>query len=205
VKEAGVDSDVFPTPGSEATEELEGRTENDNVLEGADAEAFRTARISKPSASQTGEKANEQRILGSESSTPQDAGKTPLRAEFATSELESVGGGDLIDSAAKAGVVDKVPFRMRESRVPSSRIGRLWEYSGLATSMAFGVVGETLRRASGSDASGPSLMLSPANMERLVAKLSRMRGAALKLGQMVSFQGLSNTCSLHRQRLNLHV
>lgn len=32
-------------------------------------------------------------------------------------------------------------------------------------------------------------MLSAANMERLVAKLSRMRGAALKLGQMMSFQG----------------
>jgi aarF domain-containing kinase len=33
-----------------------------------------------------------------------------------------------------------------------------------------------------------SMMLSAANMERLVAKLSRMRGAALKLGQMMSFQ-----------------
>lgn len=31
-------------------------------------------------------------------------------------------------------------------------------------------------------------MLSGANMERLVAKLSKMRGAALKLGQMMSFQ-----------------
>lgn len=31
-------------------------------------------------------------------------------------------------------------------------------------------------------------MLSEGNMNRLVAKLSRMRGAALKLGQMVSFQ-----------------
>jgi aarF domain-containing kinase len=78
---------------------------------------------------------------------------------------------------------------MRESRVPSSRFGRLWEYSGLATSMAFGAVSEGLRRATGSEASG-SLMLSPANMERLVAKLSRMRGAALKLGQMISFQGM---------------
>lgn len=81
------------------------------------------------------------------------------------------------------------PFQMRESRVPSSRLGRLWEYSGLATSMALGAVGESLRRVTGGDASG-SLMLSPANMERLVAKLSRMRGAALKLGQMISFQGL---------------
>ena len=56
--------------------------------------------------------------------------------------------------------------------------------------MAFGAVSESLRRATGSGSSG-SLMLSPANLERLVAKLSRMRGAALKLGQMISFQGVS--------------
>ena len=35
-------------------------------------------------------------------------------------------------------------------------------------------------------------MMSAGNMDRLVAKLSRMRGAALKLGQMISFQGRSN-------------
>jgi aarF domain-containing kinase len=78
--------------------------------------------------------------------------------------------------------------QMRESRVPSSRFGRLWQYGGLATSMAFGAVGESLRRAAGSSTGG-SLVLGPKNMERLVAKLSRMRGAALKLGQMISFQG----------------
>lgn len=79
---------------------------------------------------------------------------------------------------------------MSESRVPASRLGRIWEYSGLAASMAFGVVGESFRRATKSDdtASG-SLLLSPANIERLVAKLSKMRGAALKLGQIMSFQG----------------
>jgi hypothetical protein len=80
------------------------------------------------------------------------------------------------------------PFQMRESRVPSTRFGRLWQYGGLATSMAFGAVGESWRRATGSS-SGGSLVLGPKNMERLVAKLSRMRGAALKLGQMISFQG----------------
>ncbi|OQO04732.1 hypothetical protein B0A48_09655 [Cryoendolithus antarcticus] len=79
------------------------------------------------------------------------------------------------------------PYEMRESRVPSSRFSRLWQYSGLATTMAFGAVGESLRRVTGSGAEG-SLMLSEANMNRLVAKLSRMRGAALKLGQMISFQ-----------------
>ena len=54
--------------------------------------------------------------------------------------------------------------------------------------MAFGAVSESFRRATGG-AAGDSLILSPGNMERLVAKLSRMRGAALKLGQLISFQG----------------
>ncbi|KAK5742494.1 hypothetical protein LTR17_003296 [Elasticomyces elasticus] len=82
------------------------------------------------------------------------------------------------------------PYALRESRVPSSRFGRLWQYGGLAASMAFGGAAESFRRVTGTgsgDGSG-SLMLSEANIERLVAKLSRMRGAALKLGQMVSFQ-----------------
>lgn len=80
-----------------------------------------------------------------------------------------------------------MPYQMMESRVPSSRIGRLWQYGGLATSMAFGAVSETVRRATGSQESG-SIMFSAANMERMVAKLSKMRGAALKLGQMLSIQ-----------------
>lgn len=81
-------------------------------------------------------------------------------------------------------------YKMIESRIPSSRVGRLWQYGGLATSMAFGAIGETLRRASGNkENNAGSIMFSAGNMERLVAKLSKMRGAALKLGQMLSFQG----------------
>ena len=71
--------------------------------------------------------------------------------------------------------------------------------------MAFGAVGESFRRVTGGGGSaGGSLMLSAANMERLVAKLSRMRGAALKLGQMMSFQGEQRYSSgLSRLRLIL--
>ncbi|OAX81871.1 Atypical/ABC1/ABC1-A protein kinase [Emergomyces africanus] len=80
-------------------------------------------------------------------------------------------------------------YKMVESRVPSTRLGRLWEYGGLATSMAFGIVGQSIRRATvGVDTDNDSLMFSPDNVERLVAKLSKMRGAALKLGQLMSFQ-----------------
>ncbi|EXJ85403.1 aarF domain-containing kinase [Capronia coronata CBS 617.96] len=77
------------------------------------------------------------------------------------------------------------PYQMRESKIPATRFGRLFEYGGLAASMAFGAVSESISRSGGPDG---SVMLSAANMERLVAKLSKMRGAALKLGQMMSFQ-----------------
>lgn len=53
--------------------------------------------------------------------------------------------------------------------------------------MLGGAVSESLRRVSGGGGEG-SYMLSAGNMDRLVTKLSRMRGAALKLGQMISFQ-----------------
>jgi aarF domain-containing kinase len=67
----------------------------------------------------------------------------------------------------------------------------MWQYAGLGTSMALGAVGESLRRVTGSAASsGTSLMLSPGNIELLVSKLSKMRGAALKLGQMISIQDM---------------
>lgn len=93
-------------------------------------------------------------------------------------------------------------YEMRESRVPSSRLGRLWQYGGLAASMALGAAGEGFKRAAGSGTgSDVSLMLSAGNMERLVAKLSKMRGAALKLGQMMSFQGPDNASFQRWRRL----
>jgi len=76
---------------------------------------------------------------------------------------------------------------MRESKVPASRLARLWNFGGLAAGMFGGAISESLRRATGSGGDG-SYMLSAGNMDRLVAALSRMRGAALKLVQMMSFQ-----------------
>ena len=84
-------------------------------------------------------------------------------------------------------ISEPAPYQLRESKVPSSRLGRLWNYGGLAAGMLGGAFTESIRRVSGSGGEG-SFMLSAANMDRLVTKLSRMRGAALKLGQMISFQ-----------------
>ncbi|GAB0137042.1 hypothetical protein EsDP_00005325 [Epichloe bromicola] len=76
---------------------------------------------------------------------------------------------------------------LRESAVPASRVSRLWNYGGLAAGMLGGAMTESVSRAFGGGGQG-SVLLSGKNMERMVAKLSRMRGAALKLGQMMSFQ-----------------
>lgn len=90
--------------------------------------------------------------------------------------------GELLGTATVAS-----KYELKESKVPSSRFGRIWNYSGLAAGMFAGAVSESFSRVTGGGGQG-SLMLSPANMERLVSKLSKMRGAALKLGQMMSFQ-----------------
>ena len=96
---------------------------------------------------------------------------------------------------------------LQSSKVPSSRIGRLFHYggkflffflpcpsfhhsSGLAASLGYGATAELLRRATyGSGGAQGSLILSEANIRRLVSKLSKMRGAALKIGQFLSIQG----------------
>lgn len=145
--------------------------------------------------------ARERRTLDTGTTVPKVDNVTPgaesdaAPSSAADAETEKLAASIMQESAAEAeptvgtgsGTQAQVPYEMRESRVPESRFGRLWQYGGLATSMAFGAVGEGFKRFTGGGADG-SLMLSEANMNRLVAKLSKMRGAALKLGQMMSFQ-----------------
>lgn len=62
---------------------------------------------------------------------------------------------------------------------------------GLAASLGYGAASEIIRRTASPGAEGPqqSVMMTEANITRLVSKLSQMRGAALKLGQFLSIQG----------------
>lgn len=63
--------------------------------------------------------------------------------------------------------------------------------TGLAASLGYGAASEILRRTTSSSDNGQpsSLLLTEANVRRLVAKLTQMRGAALKMGQFLSIQG----------------
>ena len=73
--------------------------------------------------------------------------------------------------------------------------------TGLAASMGVGVATEMAKKALGLSRGKGSraalgdvgaMVMSEANVERLVTTLCKMRGAALKLGQMISLQGVSS-------------
>ncbi|KAK7204367.1 ABC1 family-domain-containing protein [Myxozyma melibiosi] len=93
-------------------------------------------------------------------------------------------------------VTDRPKIRgMSESPVPSSRLARIFHYGSLVAEIGAGAIKETARRYNDESAKGTkvqgSVLMTPANLEILVRKLSQMRGAALKLGQMISFQDSS--------------
>ena len=75
----------------------------------------------------------------------------------------------------------------RYRRVPSARLSRLAGFGQLAGGVASGMVAEGVRRlARGERPQLSDLLLTPANALRVTEQLSRLRGAAMKLGQMIS-------------------
>lgn len=89
---------------------------------------------------------------------------------------------------------------MRERRVPETPMARLLAFSTLGLGLAAGAAAESARRLFNTPQSEDkqsvlsqstglySAFVSDANARRLADSLSRMRGAALKLGQMLSIQ-----------------
>lgn len=82
---------------------------------------------------------------------------------------------------------DPKPGR-RASAVPEGRGARIARLGGMLAGIAGETAIESLRRLTGSGEAG-SLLLTRANAERLTETLSHLRGAAMKLGQMISLQG----------------
>lgn len=71
--------------------------------------------------------------------------------------------------------------------VPGSRLRRFGHFSGLAAGIAGNVVAGGVREiASGKRPRLSALLLTPANAHKLAGKLAEMRGAAMKLGQLLS-------------------
>ena len=81
---------------------------------------------------------------------------------------------------------DEKPDRRYRS-VPSSRAARLGAFGRLAGGVAGGVLGEGARRmVRGERPRMRDLLLTPGNIGRVTERLSHLRGAAMKMGQMIS-------------------
>ena len=83
---------------------------------------------------------------------------------------------------------DEKPPR-RRSRVPAGRIERLARFGWMAGEFAAGGLYEGTRRFFGSGAAdAASALFNPQSARRLAERLSRMRGAAMKVGQLLSLE-----------------
>ncbi|KHJ78865.1 ABC1 family protein [Oesophagostomum dentatum] len=84
--------------------------------------------------------------------------------------------------------------KSKERKVPATRLGRLVSFGQLAVGLAGGAAAEVTRRtlSFGGSAIAAGMpknpFLSQPNADRIVETLCRVRGAALKLGQMLSIQ-----------------
>ncbi|XP_076273318.1 ubiquinone biosynthesis protein COQ8, mitochondrial isoform X2 [Rhynchophorus ferrugineus] len=85
----------------------------------------------------------------------------------------------------------KLTDNAKQQKVPSSKIGRMWSFGTLAAGLSIGTATEYLKKTFSVDnveTDGTNIMLNEANMKRIVDTLCKVRGAALKLGQILSIQ-----------------
>lgn len=79
--------------------------------------------------------------------------------------------------------------RRRHSRVPVGRIERVARIGWLAGEIALGGAAESVRRlTSNARSAAENVFASGVNAERLARRLASMRGAAMKLGQLLSME-----------------
>ena len=82
------------------------------------------------------------------------------------------------------------PFQSKARAVPRGRLSRLGAFGRMAGGVAGGMVAEGARRlADGQRPRLNDMLLTPGNVGRVADQLSHLRGAAMKLGQMISLDG----------------
>jgi len=78
----------------------------------------------------------------------------------------------------------------RKSRVPTTRFGRLFRIGFAAGELAVGGVAEGVKRLTGvKPEDAVNMFLTAANAQKLAKRLAGMRGAAMKMGQIMSMEG----------------
>ncbi|XP_050300299.1 atypical kinase COQ8B, mitochondrial isoform X1 [Anthonomus grandis grandis] len=112
-------------------------------------------------------------------------------------DQEKTVGETILESEAKLTAVPnpkaklKLNEHAKQRKVPSSRLGRMMSFGSLAAGLGVGAAAEYLKQAfkvGDVSSDGTNLFMNKANMERIVDTLCKVRGAALKLGQILSIQ-----------------
>lgn len=114
--------------------------------------------------------------------------QTTTNADAPSNDITTPFEDPITDSYSDQHINEHLP---EGSAVPSTRIARAFGFASLGAGLAMGTAAEFARRTFGAsnNSSGDPLVLSnDANAQRLSASLRRMRGAAMKLGQMLSIQ-----------------
>ena len=74
-----------------------------------------------------------------------------------------------------------------EKKIPTSRFSRMSTFGGLVARVAGNAVVDSVRQwSNGQSPSLKNLVLQPKNIEQLADKLAQLRGAAMKVGQLLS-------------------
>jgi len=85
----------------------------------------------------------------------------------------------------------KLSERSKASKVPATRLGRIVSYGELAAGLGLGTIVELSKRQFGLvQDSNSSPLFTEANANRIVRTLCKVRGAALKIGQILSIQDI---------------
>uniref|UniRef100_A0A914LVL9 ABC1 atypical kinase-like domain-containing protein n=1 Tax=Meloidogyne incognita TaxID=6306 RepID=A0A914LVL9_MELIC len=145
-------------------------------------------------------------------SKPED--KPPLLSDRKSSNVEDSSNNFDQVSSTEANVIPSLPkdyhptnidstnkmSKSSERKVPTTRVSRLFNFGKLAIGLGTGTAKELLRRRIDGGGNSNSIitpnnntsisnpLFTPENAERIVQMLCRVRGAALKLGQMISIQ-----------------
>ena len=88
------------------------------------------------------------------------------------------------------GLEPELPVIRPGKAVPSTQLGRAMGFASLGLGLAAGTIVEATKRLfnQSSSSSTTSVFASDANSQRFASSLANLRGAALKLGQMLSIQ-----------------
>jgi predicted unusual protein kinase regulating ubiquinone biosynthesis (AarF/ABC1/UbiB family) len=74
------------------------------------------------------------------------------------------------------------------SALPTGRLSRMFKLGRMTTGIAATALGHSVKQLGRGESPGAAALLNPANAERIANELAQMRGAVMKLGQLLSME-----------------